>query len=249
MNNTELQNNIELNMKSNITDKNDLHINDNTDQYKFSDTFLKAYEEKSLTFPKIFDKRVIEKEYVNKYRFRTQASRDIKYDLVIEAEKLLNRDNAKNELLKYVEQPHIAIEMEKGLFEFALINVTINKTQNHFVLNVYNYQLVNLCRNLDINDKGIENTTLFPMIWCDGFDPFFVPFLSPEQMNPKGWSDIIAKRQLQEETVNGLQTTDLYTCKKCKDKRFKITELQIRSIDEPVTRFFTCMTCYYTFTM
>ncbi len=209
--------------------------------------FIKTMLEKEAVVPTQYDKRALQKEYVNRYRFRTEASKCISYALVLEAEKTVDRANGIEELLKYVEEPHIAIEMEKGLFEFSLIHVNVTGGPNHFIENVYKFQLNNLCRNLDPNDAGVENKTLFPMIWRDGFDPYIVPFLPPEQLHPMRWLGVIKKRDLQDDVVNGLQTTDMDTCKKCKAKRFKMLELQLRCIDESSSKIYTCTICYYTF--
>lgn len=223
--------------------------NEEVEESVVEKAFNKVIQEKIKLIPSVYDKRALQKEYVNRYRFKTQASKNISYALVIEAEKSVNRYNGLVELTKYVEQPHIAFELEKGLFEFSLIHIGVVGSQNHFISNVYDYQLNNLCRNLDPNDPGVENKTLFKMIWNDGFDAYFVPFLPPEQLHPMRWLSIVKKRDLQEDVANNLQTTDLYTCKRCKDKRFKITEIQMRGLDEPSTKVHVCLTCYYTFNL
>lgn len=40
-------------------------------------------------------------------------------------------------------------------------------------------------------------------------------------------------------------TTDMYTCRKCKEKKCSYYELQIRSSDEPMTKFIKCCNCGY----
>ncbi len=212
-----------------------------------SEQFMKIYIEKSLAFPAIPDKKNTQKEIVNRYRFRTQSCADTNYLTIIEAENTIDRSHGVSELLKYLGEPVLAHEMEKGLFEYTLTHITVNKQQNHLVSGVYLHHLITLCRNLDPNDTGVENTTLLPMIKENGLNPFFVPFLKPDQMHPERWRTIKEKKKNEEETKNSFATTDLYTCKKCKDKRFKITEIQLRSIDEASNRLLTCMTCHFTF--
>ncbi len=208
--------------------------------------FIKYYAENDKTFPSKPDKRKIEKEYVNKHRFKTQAGNDISYSLLVEAINTIDRAVATVELEKYTNDLVMAIELESGLFEFSLIQISINKESHSLIQNVYHHHLVTICRNLDPSDPSVENKTLLPMI-KNGFDPFFVAFLKPEQMHPERWKDIIHKKQTEEDAVNNMQATSLYKCKQCGDRRMKVTELQLRSIDEPVSRFYTCLTCFKTF--
>lgn len=217
-------------------------------EYDYNQIFINAVNEKFKSFPLKTDKRGFQKEYVNRYKFRTQLSGDIGYNLVIQAEKTIDRNKSRNELIKYLKEFHLACELEAGLFEFSLIRVKMDDSPDHFVSSIYMHQLDSICRNLDINDLSVNNKTLLPMICDDGFDPYLVPFLPPEQMHPQKWSDVIKKRDLQSETANNFQTTDIYTCKKCKMKKFRIMSLQTRSADEPETHFVTCMNCFYTFT-
>lgn len=212
-----------------------------------SEQFMKNYLEKSLAFPPKLDKKNIQKEFVCRYRFKTQVCNDANYLVIIEAEKSIDRKMATAELQKYLGEPHLASEMEKGLFEFSLIHIIVNKQQSYLISNIYYHHLATLCRNLDPNDTGVENKTLLPMVKENNISPFFVPFLKPEQMHPERWTSIIDKKKIEEETVDNFQTTDIYTCKKCKEKKFRITELQIRSCDEASSKYCMCMTCHYTF--
>lgn len=212
-----------------------------------SEEFMLRYLEKSKEFPAVFDKKNVQKEIVSRYKFRTQVCNDASYLTILEAEQTIDRNSAIIELQKYLGDFYLAQEMEKGLFEYTLTHITVNKQQNHLVSSVYIHHLITLCRNLDPNDTGVENKTLLPMIKESGLNPFFVPFFKPDQLHPERWQTIKEKKKFEEETEKNLATTDIYTCKKCKDKRFKITEIQIRSIDESSSKFCCCMTCGYTF--
>ena len=52
---------------------------------------------------------------------------------------------------------------------------------------------------------------------------------------------------MREDKENNIATTDTYKCKKCGERKSKITQLQIRCADEPVSTFITCVVCYNTF--
>lgn len=188
------------------------------------------------------------KEYIYLHRFRTNYSKDIEYDLLIEAEETIDRKRGVAKLAKMIGYDYIAEDIEMGVYEFAMINVTINKFQKHLVRNIYDDKINDLCSNLDINDKRINNRTLLAGILNGSLEPFFLAFMSPDQLHPKRWVEIMNKIKLKDETLSNLQTTDLYKCKKCGERKFKISQMQLRSADEPMTTILTCLVCYNTFT-
>jgi DNA-directed RNA polymerase subunit M/transcription elongation factor TFIIS len=189
----------------------------------------------------------LEKELLKKYSFVTSNSRDIKLKLILEAEKTIDRNEAINKLSKYV--PYLfAKQIERGIFEFSLITVTFNKYQDYLIKAIYEDKLNDLCINLDTENKYINNQTLNENVSTGKIRSFFIAFLSPEQLHPKRWIDALNKQRLKEETINTLATTDLYKCYKCGERKCKISEMQIRSADEPSTKFITCLVCYNTFT-
>lgn len=213
------------------------------------ETFRESFENKcqNLYNTLIFNKYNFEREYVNRYKFKTKNSSDIKYDLLMEAEKLIDRKKGKEEIQKYVVLDHIADQIEKGLFEFSLIHVIIHKLQNHFVENIYFHRLNDLCVNLDIDNKNVENYTLLPSVIDGTLYSYFLAFFSYDVLHPKKWASLHLKKKIHDEAVNSLQTTDIYQCSRCKERKFKITEIQLRSIDESVSRICQCMVCYKTF--
>ncbi len=193
------------------------------------------------------DKKAIEKELFSTFEFKTKNSSDIKYNLLREAINTIDRNIAKKELLKYIEYENIVHEIEKGLFEFSLIHVTINKLEYHFVSNIYYDQLYNLCMNLDTDNEKINNNTLKPNIINKVFNPYFIAFLPPEVLHPKKWANIIIKNQKRNDIANNIQTSNIYKCSKCGERKFRITQMQMRCADEPTSTICTCMVCYFTF--
>lgn len=189
----------------------------------------------------------MQKQYMQAQGFKTKNSCDIKLKLVLFAKKNIDRKQAVDRIFKYINFEPIAQEIEKGLFEFVLLCVTLEKFQDHFVNIIYNDQLENICGNLDTSDENIDNQTLLPTILQQNFNPYFVAFLSPEQIHPKRWAEIIIKKQIENDTINNLQTTDMYQCKKCKERKFKLTRLQLRCADESESVFYTCLVCYNSF--
>jgi len=54
---------------------------------------------------------------------------------------------------------------------------------------------------------------------------------------------ILFEKEQQGNTLKA--TTDMYTCRKCREKKCSYYELQIRSADEPMTKFIKCCNCGY----
>lgn len=187
------------------------------------------------------------KEFQYKYKFITKNANDIKYDLIKIAENILNRDDAINKINQFVNDIYIACDIEMGIFEFSLVHIIIYRLNYERIINTYIDRLCEICVNLDTNNKRINNQTLLPTILNGSFKPFFVAFLSPEQLHPMKWNDHITRLKRKESVLTNLNTTDIYKCSKCHERKFKITEIQMRSADEPLNRLCVCLVCGKTF--
>ena len=192
-------------------------------------------------------KKNLEKEILQLYNFRTHNSRDIKYKLLNIANKVLLRNNAREEIDKMVNDMCIAIEIEKGIFEFSLIYVTNSKLPYHFIESVYNDKLNEICINLDKNNENIKNDTFLSLVKSHDFNSYFSSFLSPMQIFPNHWMSIINALKRKEDAMYERKTTDTYKCSRCKQRKFYVSEMQMRSADEPSNFFYTCAVCYKTF--
>jgi DNA-directed RNA polymerase subunit M/transcription elongation factor TFIIS len=143
----------------------------------------------------------------------------------------------------------IADKIENGALEFAMINVSgENADVIEFLIYMYNTKINDICINLDVHNKRINNKTLRSSLLDGYLDPHFVAFLTPQQMHPVRWAKELEKRRVAEEAGNNRKVTDIYTCRKCGDKKSTTTQMQTRSADEPMTIFVTCVTCLNTFT-
>ena len=188
----------------------------------------------------------IPKSSLKKYNFITENSRDLDIKFVIFAEKNLDRATHVLEFSDILCDIKKAIALEKGIFEFALIHTFLNNFQQKFVISVYLDKVLEIKNNLNGNVK-IDNQTLKPAIINGEIRPELVSFLSPQQMHPKRWADILSIKKYREDKENNIATTDLYKCRKCGERKAKISQLQIRSADEPTSTFVTCLVCYNTF--
>jgi DNA-directed RNA polymerase subunit M/transcription elongation factor TFIIS len=195
-----------------------------------------------------FDKHSVEKEKIKLYNFMTDIANDIPYELLVEAEKTIDRKSSVVQLMKYLKDYMLAIELEKGLFEYVLTHVLTKKLQFHYCYPTYLMALDSICRNLDINNKDVNNKTLCPAILKGEINPSLVPFLSPTQIHPKRWLSVLQKKAREEQALSSVSTYDdpENPCKNCGNTKFHSYEQQLRSADEPANKFIICIDCGYT---
>lgn len=182
------------------------------------------------------------------FKFRASASTTIRSDVMIHAIKNLDRRKAMFMLANHV-SIDIADKIEQGVLEFAMIHMSGEQSDViDFLTNIYLTKVNDICVNLDMKNKRINNKTLTPSLMDGGLDPHFVAFMTPQQMHPVRWAKELEKKRVAEAADDNKKVTDIYKCRKCGDRKSTTTQMQTRSADEPMTIFVTCLTCYNTFT-
>jgi DNA-directed RNA polymerase subunit M/transcription elongation factor TFIIS len=187
-------------------------------------------------------------EYIKFFTFRTSASNNIRPDVMHYAIKHLDRTNTLFSLARYVSVP-VADKIEKGTIEFTMIHISNeNGDVLEFIVNIYQNKIRDICANLDMKNKRINNQTLTQSLVDGSMDPYWIAFMTPQQIHPIRWAKELEKRRVAEAASNDKKVTDIYKCRKCGDSKSTTTQMQTRSADEPMTIFVTCVTCYNTFT-
>ena len=100
---------------------------------------------------------------------------------------------------------------------------------------------------MDENKSCIKNKTFKKNILNGTINPSYVAFLSPSQIHPQNWDKILKKKEYIEQRENNIIYSDAYKCYKCGESKCKITQIQTRSADEPMTTFVVCIVCHNTF--
>lgn len=185
-------------------------------------------------------------EHMLMYNFKTSASLNIAEGL-FKLVTHLDRNGSLFRLLDYVD-PYIAENIEFGILEFSLIKMTSENLPDDFLQSVYSNKFRDILLNINPEHPRIQNKTLRQMLINGYIDPHYVSFMSPSQMHPIRWKDIIDKKTVVENVSNNIAVTDLYKCNKCGNRKAKTSQMQIRSADEPMTIFITCLVCYNTYT-
>lgn len=176
----------------------------------------------------------------------TESSKDITDEMIRYAMSSINRTEYVVKISDLLCDLKMAHSIENSIYEYSLIHVTLNNIDKKFVWPVYYDKFCDIYDNLDENSR-FKNKTLKSILFNGLIDPRFVAFLSPVQMHPESLQQIIDKIKHRETTQSNMATTDLYKCYRCGERKCKITELQLRSADEPSSKFITCLVCYNTF--
>jgi len=196
-----------------------------------------------------FNKRGLEKEYIKKYNFLMKNSNDITYDLIKIAEVSIDRINGLNKIKQYIKEEFIADEIEKGLFEFALMDTCIKRKLYHFCVPIYEHQLYTICFNIDVKHACVQNKTLFNAIIMNKINPYMVAFLPASLMHPVRYESIMQKKLREDDALYNVETTDKYTCvnPNCGEKKCVVQSVQLRSADESESKIVTCIVCSQTY--
>lgn len=182
-------------------------------------------------------------QFKNTFNFLTVDSDNIPIQLLINAIKEIDPLEI-YEILPNVD-PIICSKIQASVFEYSLCYVVNEKLLPDMIFSVYYDKLYYICDNL--KDCSVKNETLLNAIMEGEINPNYIAYLSPQQLHPERWKTEIEKYAKKEHAKYNVASTDIYKCRKCHKRRCKITQLQTRSLDEPISTFVTCLECYNAF--
>ncbi|CAH6421496.1 Transcription elongation factor TFIIS [uncultured virus] len=196
-----------------------------------------------------FSKNQIMKEFIDKLKYASEL-KPLKYisENSIDMQKALflmkniDRNNSIKLLSDFLMDIDASIEIEAGIFEFTIVYTTIKNMIKTIIPAIYNDKLNDIIKNINDDNSYIKRRILKRTINLQE-----VAFLSPQQLNPENWKILLRKNELREYKKKNMAATDLYKCFKCGNRKCSVMQLQVRSADEPMTTFVTCLVCYNTF--
>jgi transcription elongation factor S-II len=71
-------------------------------------------------------------------------------------------------------------------------------------------------------------------------------FMTHHEMRPEKWDEMIKAKSIRDKSKFETKLeamTDTFTCRKCRSKECSYYLQQVRSADEPMTCFITCLPC------
>lgn len=153
------------------------------------------------------------------------------------------RENIRKKFQEIIEEEKAAINLEKGIFNYAIQESThkkiVKKWENPHFVQIY----IDRLRTIFIN---LKRESLLKLIKENEINTKDLAFMTHQEMAPDIWKEHIERKIKKDSSryqTNIQASTDMFTCKKCKSKRCVYYELQTRSADEPMTVFITCLDC------
>ena len=152
------------------------------------------------------------------------------------------RANIRKKIDEKLNNEKASLNLEKGIFNYTLKEADqrkiVKKWDNKFFVQIYLNHLRSILNNL--NDKWVEE------INSGNIQPHKLAFMNHQELNHEIWKELIetkSKRDKNKFEVNMAASTDTFTCRKCKGKNCTYYTQQVRSSDEPMTIFVTCLDC------
>jgi transcription elongation factor S-II len=143
--------------------------------------------------------------------------------------------------------------------ERGILEQTIRETFNHtterlwedpIVKQIYKTTFARVWRNLlpASHPQSVGNPKLLLNVRAGLIPAGDLASLPPHKLWPEKWQDLEESRILKQiATLEGdeasASTTDMFQCRKCKERKTRYYQMQTRSADEPMTTFIYCVVC------
>jgi len=159
------------------------------------------------------------------------------------------RDNFKSLLTNIGLTDAEATDLEIGIFNSTLDYANSLRIQLSWSSQLFADTYINNARSVYTNlkkDSYVKNENLIDRLKSKEFKPHELAYMPNDEIFPERWKDIKNKQRLKLKAayeVKQVSMTDAIKCGKCKNNKISYYELQIRSGDENMTQFFSCITC------
>jgi DNA-directed RNA polymerase subunit M/transcription elongation factor TFIIS len=163
------------------------------------------------------------------------------------------RNHARSLLLKIVGDLSMARDIERGVLRQTIrqiINHNINGRtwKDPVVKEAYASIFQKVYRNLapPENEHSVGNPRLLELVKNRTIPAEDIAAMEPAKLWPEKWQgmeEARIMRQIATLESTSEAATDLFQCRKCKERKCVYTEVQTRSADEPMTTFVCCLVC------
>lgn len=153
------------------------------------------------------------------------------------------RNNIRGKLQQLLESEKKAINLEKGIYNYALKEANnrkvVKKWDNPYYVQIYLDRL----RTIYIN---LGKPALLTSVKEGTVTVKNLAFMTHQEMQPEKWDALIQAKIKKDKSKYDTQQeamTDTFKCRKCHSNKCSYYQMQTRSADEPMTTFVTCIEC------
>jgi DNA-directed RNA polymerase subunit M/transcription elongation factor TFIIS len=147
--------------------------------------------------------------------------------------------------LSEIERKDLEIGMFNWALEYADKQKMIKSWRNPRFASAYLEKARSVITNLDPSSY-VGNQRLMDRLREGEFVPHHLAGMKNNTLHPERWRDLLDKKLRRDEHVyqeKPAAMTAEFRCSKCRKRECIYQELQLRSCDEPVTLFITCLNC------
>ena len=137
--------------------------------------------------------------------------------------------------------------IERGVFNWAIeycdARGVVKNWKNGKFRTVYLAKARSVVANLR-PDAYVSNQRLLSRLVEHEFGPKDIACMKPENVFPEVWKQVLDVKLMRDQYSEKPEAmTDQFRCGRCKKRECVYQELQLRSSDEPMTLFITCLNC------
>lgn len=138
-------------------------------------------------------------------------------------------------------------DIERGIFnwslEYASVHGIVRKWSNSRFRAIYRSKARSVTANM-VGNGYVGNTRLKNRLEEREFPPQALAYMRPENMYPEVWKQVLDTKLKRDQFFEKPEAmTDQFRCGRCKKRECVYQELQLRSSDEPMSLFITCLNC------
>jgi transcription elongation factor S-II len=160
------------------------------------------------------------------------------------------RDNIKTKLNEVIDDTKVVENLEKNIYDYVIQYCKDNNIIQNFKNSNFKQLYIQKSRQIYFNlkkDSYVNNQQIYKLIENKKILLENLTNYSYKQLYPLKWKKFNKDLEILNKDVSDfdkeITTTDQFKCTKCKKSKCCYTQFQIRSSDEPMTSFITCLAC------
>lgn len=161
-----------------------------------------------------------------------------------------NRIYIKNKLSEIIKDEKIVETLEKNIYNYIIEYCKNNNITQNFKNSNFKQLYIQKSKQIYFNlkkDSYVNNQQIYKLIENKKILLENLPNYSYKQLYPLKWKKFNKDLEILNKDISAFDkevtTTDQFKCQKCKQSKCCYTQFQIRSSDEPMTSFITCLAC------